>query len=145
VVLVTATETEKEELRAQLAARDANASELRGSRFTYRRAQIGAWRIAALHVEIGIFGDRGALARCAVARDETLAMLFVAVGTAFGIPRVAGLGDVLVSDAVLFYDDRQPSRRACATSSPARWRAARPSVCAPARATRGGTGSSSPP
>jgi nucleoside phosphorylase len=44
--------------------------------------------------------------RAAHSREETQATLFVAVGTAFGVPGVA-LGDVLVSERVLFYDDRR--------------------------------------
>lgn len=106
VVLVTATKTERKELLQQFVTRDRETMKTAG-RISYRRAQIGSWRVAAIHVEIGLFGARGAVTSCGIARDETLATLFVGVGTAFGVPSAANIGDVLVSDAVLFYDDRR--------------------------------------
>lgn len=105
VLLVTATPTERTELLAQLVHVDPGSKKVSGQ-LSYQQARVGSWRVAALHVDIGPFGARGAVAFCTTAREETGASLFVAVGTAFGLPDAVALGDVAVSDSVVFYDDR---------------------------------------
>ena len=107
IVLVTATATEREELIEALATRSTSVEKIKGRGLQYRRALVGTWQVAAIHVEIGLFREGGALRRCQIARHETQAELFVSVGTAFGLPSRAALGDVLLSEAVLFYDDRR--------------------------------------
>lgn len=72
VLLVTATRTEREELLREIDARDPESRNVQGRLSKYRRATIGDWRVACLHVEMGLFHPRGAVASCAVAREETV-------------------------------------------------------------------------
>ncbi len=142
VLLVTATMAEHRMLREEAAAHGLEF-ERRPGRFCtyYHLGTIGTDRVASIQVEMGAFGPGGSASRCIQARAETRATALILIGTAFGIEqRQQHVGDVLVSESVFLYDDRdvidgsQPSPleaslhavgRAIDRTTSERWRLAR--------------------
>lgn len=113
ILIVTATPTEREQLRQEVKRRGFQIDEVRGQ-IKYRRILgVGAWRVIWIEVEMGPFGAQGSASKCLIAQTETGAKNFFLVGTAFGlgapsdVPDVvqSALGDVLVSDGVCLYDN----------------------------------------
>ncbi|MCE9572482.1 MAG: hypothetical protein K8W52_04940 [Deltaproteobacteria bacterium] len=109
VVLVVATSTEQHELE-QAAKELGLGFDVQPGRTGdyFRLGNVGANRVAAMRVSMGAFSPDGAAARCIQARAETQATTIILVGTAFGIdPGRQKIGDVIVSESVFLYDDRE--------------------------------------
>jgi nucleoside phosphorylase len=109
VLLVTVGPTEHRALRAAATSFGLPFERKSGRlRTYYHLGTVGTDKVAAIQVDsMGAFGAGGAAASCIYARTETRATSLVLVGTAFGVDSsTQRVGDVLVSDAVFFYDDR---------------------------------------
>lgn len=108
ILLVTATQTEHDELRTAAEANDLPFEKRQGRlRPYYHLGTIGTNRVAHMQVEMGPFGVNGSAARCIEARAETRATTIILLGTAFGIdPDGQNLHEVLVSESVFLYEDR---------------------------------------
>lgn len=111
-LLLTVGNTEHEQLLQMAQYLGFDRKSVRGpSKIQYERfSRKGRCHVAELNVKY--MGPDEALHRCLLARTETQAQSVILVGTAFGIQSdnpVKSIGDVLVADGVIQYDERNVS------------------------------------
>lgn len=110
VLLFVATSSEKEKLKEIAQSLGLSFRKVRGSYFTYYDlGEVGTYqRVLAVRTEMGPFSHEGSAARALMAVAETKATAMISVGMAFGVDRRRQRhGDVLVSRALLTYDNRR--------------------------------------
>lgn len=110
IVLVTTTSTEFDEVKraATHPDRGLTFTKVKGEASTYYQlGTVANQRIVAIRLKsMGSFTSAGSAFTCHRVRVETGATTFIIVGTAFGISeRMQKVGDVLVSNALILYDD----------------------------------------
>ena len=110
LLIMFATTTEKEQLRdvansmgiAFVENRDRDLGRY------YVLGNLGSYRVNAIRSELGTFGYNGAASKTMRSISRFKATSIVQYGMAFGtIPRIQGLGDVLVSSSLFTYDNRR--------------------------------------
>jgi adenosylhomocysteine nucleosidase len=107
---LVATRTEEEQLEAVtselgLPFQRRNAGGLVGEYFSI--GQVGDFLVNAVRCKMGPLSHGGSASRGILCQQATSATSLVQLGMAFGVDRVQQrIGDVLVSTAVLPYDDR---------------------------------------
>lgn len=108
VLLVCATETEFEQLKAAAGARSLSWDATKGAVGAYfQLGRVGHDRVSVLRLaSMGSYSPDGSAFACYRARAETSATSVIGVGTAFGIDESAqSIADVLVSTSVFLYED----------------------------------------
>lgn len=117
VLLLFATSTEKDQLKAAARARNFKwqRNRLAGAdTIVYSLGVVGGSRVCAANTDMGPFGFRGSAAVAQRLQVLTGATAVIQVGFAFGVyPSVQKVGDVLVSESIILYDRRHvlPSDR----------------------------------
>lgn len=108
LLLLTVTRTEQEQLLAAAAELRLEVTKRRDrfEREFHDFGRLGAHRVLAVRSRMGPLGYGGSAATAQFYRAETQATSIIAVGMAFGIERVQQIGDVLVSEGIYPYDDR---------------------------------------
>lgn len=109
LLLLTVTETEQDELlqAATELGIPYTVSPGEFSRDFYDFGKLGSYRVAAIRSKMGALDYGGSASAAQVYRAATRATGIIAVGMAFGISeKTQAIGDVLVSEGLFPYDDR---------------------------------------
>jgi adenosylhomocysteine nucleosidase len=114
LLLFVATPTEREELEAAAKERGGTfekippePEEKARPRESYWLGTVGTTRVIAVKTKMGTVGDRASAALGFHYREKTKAQSIICLGMAFGISeKFQSFGDVLVSESVFPYDDR---------------------------------------
>lgn len=110
LLILVATSTEVKQLKTvarelDLPFRRRNAGSLVGEYFSI--GQVGDFLVNAVRSNMGPFSHGGSASRAILCQQATGATALIQLGMAFGVDRARqSIGDVLVSSAVLPYDDR---------------------------------------
>ena len=115
VLLFVATETELAQLERAALERgacfepiDVREHEMTLPRKIFRLGTIGADRVIAVKTGIGAIGDQGSAALGLRCMQKTHATTVICDGMAFGVSQAyQAYGDVLISDSLFPYDDRE--------------------------------------
>jgi len=109
VILFVAVTSEEKQLKAVAKGLGLSFEKRLGRHFVYfDLGQVGTFKVLAVRTEMGPFSHDGSAARALLAKAETGATALVSIGMAFGVDRTTQkLGDILVSQSLLTYDNRR--------------------------------------